>query len=143
MDGVSADNPSGSLTLIQDEPCVIFYKDVDNVIILKGKEGDVNNSIALSDGAAVTVTGPKHTWTSNQATVTVTLSQTSDYSTIILTLNAITTTHTYPAGAHCISNGAASGDNTLTLNGTSGNTYAISIYKDGTDYTVIAKNRDE
>jgi hypothetical protein len=35
LDGVSADNASGTLTCSQDEAVTIYYKDVDNVIIYK------------------------------------------------------------------------------------------------------------
>jgi hypothetical protein len=39
LDGVSADNASGTLTCSKDEAVTIYYKDVDNVIIYKSGAG--------------------------------------------------------------------------------------------------------
>ena len=102
--------------------------------------GGTNTSSALTDGAAITITGPKHTLTSTQATVTWTLSQTTDFQTTDIILNATSTTWTFPAGALCVTEGVASGNNTAALAGVSGDHYVLSIYKDGTNYKVAVKN---
>lgn len=101
---------------------------------------NTNTSSALTDGAAITITGPKHTLTSTQATVTWTLSQTQDYQTTDIILNATGSTYTFPAGALCKVEGVASGNNTATLSGVSGDHYIMSIYKDGTNYRVAIAN---
>jgi len=99
-----------------------------------------NSSSALTDGAAITITGLKHTLTSTQATVTWTLSQTSDFQTTDIILNATSTTWTFPANALCVVDGVASGTNTAALTGVSGDHHIMSIYKDGTNYRVVIKN---
>jgi len=102
--------------------------------------GGTNTSSALTDGSTITITGPKHTLTSTQATITWTLSQTPDFQTTDIILNATSTTWTFPAGALCVVDGAASGTNTASLTGVSGDHHIMSIYKDGTNYRVVVKN---
>lgn len=95
---------------------------------------------ALTDGGSITITGTKHTLTSTQATITWTLSQTGDYQTTDIILNATATTWTFPAGALCVVDGIPSGTNIATLAGVSGDHHILSIYKNGTDYRVVVKN---
>lgn len=102
--------------------------------------GVTNTSSALTDGSTITITGVKHTLTSTQATITWTLSQTPDFQTTDIILNATSTTWTFPAGALCKVDGTASGNNTATLSGVSGDHYIMSIYKDGTNYRVAIAN---
>lgn len=108
--------------------------------VLDAKLAIANSSTSLTDGAAVTITGTKHTLTSDEATITWTLSQTGDFQTTDIILNATTTTWTFPANTLCVYEGVASGDNTAVLSGTSGDHYILSIYKDGTNYRVVIKN---
>jgi hypothetical protein len=98
------------------------------------------SATSLTDGAAITITGSKHTLSSTEAAVTWTLSQTGDYQTTDVILNATSTTWTFPAGALCVVNGAASGNNVATVTGVSGDHHVMSIYKNGTDYRVVIKN---
>lgn len=100
----------------------------------------VNTSSALTDGSTITITGTKHTLTSDEATITWTLSQTTDFQTTDIILNATTTTWTFPANALCVVEGIASGTNTAALAGVSGDHYIMSIYKDGTNYRIVIKN---
>jgi hypothetical protein len=51
LDGVSADNASGTLTCSQDEAVTIYYKDVDNVIIYKSGAGGGGGGGATAAGA--------------------------------------------------------------------------------------------
>jgi len=99
-----------------------------------------NTSTALTDASTITITGLKHTLTSDEATVTWTLSQTSDFQTTDIILNATSTTWTFPANALCVVDGVASGTNTAALTGVSGDHHIMSIYKDGTNYRVVIKN---
>jgi len=102
-----------------------------------------NTSSSLTDGSAITITGTKHTLTSDEATVTWTLSQTSDFQTTVITLNTATTTYTFPSNTLCRVNGIATGDNTATLVGNSGDIWVMVIYKDGTDYKVAISNWEQ
>lgn len=107
---------------------------------LDAKQAIANSSSSLSDGSSITITGPKHTLTSTQATVTWTLSQAGDFQTTDITLNATSTTWTFPANTLCVVDGVASGNNVAVLSGTSGDHHIMSIYKDGTNYRVVIKN---
>lgn len=60
--------------------------------------------------------------------------------TIELTLNTTVSVLTFPANHLCISEGTASGDNTLSLSGVSGDKYIIGIKKVGRAYYVASKN---
>lgn len=102
--------------------------------------GNTNTSSALTDGSTITITGVKHTLTSTQATITWTLSQTQDFQTTDIILNATSSTYTFPANALCVTEGVESGNNTAALAGVSGDHYIMSIYKDGTNYRVAIKN---
>lgn len=112
----------------------------DDASVITIPNPTINTSTSLTDGAAITITGTKHTLTSTQATVTWTLSQTGDFQTTDIILNATTTTWTFPANTLCVYEGVASGDNTAVLSGTSGDHYIMSTYKDGTNYRVVIKN---
>lgn len=95
---------------------------------------------ALTDSATIDITGSKHTLTSDEAAITFTISSPSDDITLELTLNATSATHTFPATALCVSEGTASGDNTLSLSGVSGDKYIIGIKRVGVNYYVASKN---
>lgn len=103
----------------------------------------VNTSSSLTDGATITITGIKHTLTSDEATVTYTLSQTPDFSITDITLNTATTVWTFPANTLCRVNGIASGDNTATLVGNSGDHWMMVIWKDGSNYRVAISNYEQ
>ena len=100
----------------------------------------VNSATALTDAASMDLTAIKHTLTTSSATRTFTISYTGDDITLEVTLNAATSTFTFPATSLCVSEGVASGDNTCPLSGTSGDLYLISIKKIGSNYRVVCKN---
>lgn len=100
----------------------------------------VNAATALVDGAAIDLTAVKHTLASALAAITFTISYTGDDITIEVTLSATAATYTFPATALCVSEGTASGDNTLSLSGVSGDKYIIGIKKIGSAYYVASKN---
>lgn len=105
---------------------------------LDDKVNLVNTAAAISDGASITVTGTKHTWTTTQTAVTVSISSTADYDIVYLTANTTGLVLTFPAGALCKLNGAETNSNTATLIPTSGDTYVIGIGNiDGTNYRVF------
>jgi hypothetical protein len=99
-----------------------------------------NSASALVDGAAIALTATKHTLASSQATITFTITYTGDDITLIVTLTGTSATYTFPAGSLCVSEGVASGDNTLAISGTSGDKYVIAIKKVGSVYYVVGKN---
>jgi len=100
----------------------------------------VNAAVALVDGATMDLTASKHTLSSSSATRTFTISYTGDDITIEVTLSAASSTYTFPATSLCVSEGVASGNNTLGLAGVSGDKYIIAIKKIGSNYHVVCKN---
>lgn len=100
-----------------------------------------NTASALSDGSSITITGIKHTLTTSQATITFTHSFTGDFANISVTMSTTSAVWTFAAGALCVVEGIASGDNTATISATSGDKIVISIWNiDGTNYRVVCKN---
>jgi hypothetical protein len=95
---------------------------------------------ALVDASSMALTNAKHTLASSSATRTFTISYTGDDITLEVTLNTTAATYTFPASALCVSEGTASGANTLTLSGVSGDKYIIAIKKMGSAYYVVSKN---
>lgn len=104
------------------------------------KQTLINAAVALVDGASMALTAIKHTLASSSATRTFTISYTGDDITLEVTLSAASSTYTFPAGSLCVSEGVASGDNTLPLAGSSGDKYIIAIKKIGSAYYVACKN---
>lgn len=105
---------------------------------LKLKNLDRDSS-ALSDGATIDITGPKHTL-STSSSRTFTISFVGDKGIIVVTLSAVSATQTFPSGWLCVSDGVSSGDNTLTMAGTSGDKYVIAWEKVGSEYYAVCKN---
>lgn len=100
----------------------------------------VNSATALVDGATIDLTAIKHTLACSLGR-TFTISYTGDDITLIITLSATSATFTFPAATLCVTNGTASGDNTMAFTGvTSGDKLVIAIKKVGTDYCAIGKN---
>lgn len=104
------------------------------------KQNIVNSAVALTDASSIDLTAIKHTLSSSSATRTFTISYTGDDITLIVTLSATSATYTFPATSLCVSEGSASGDNTLSLSGVSGDKYVIGIKKVGSNYYVVSKN---
>lgn len=108
------------------------------------KQALANTAVALTDAASMDLTAIKHTLTTSSATRTFTISYTGDDISLRITLNAVTSVLTFPAGALCISEGTESGDNTCTLSGVSGDKYAIAIKHWGSSqYTVVCKREGQ
>jgi hypothetical protein len=100
-----------------------------------------NTATALSDGSSISITGVKHTLTTTQSAITFSDSWVGDFTTISVTFTQTSAVWTFPAGALCVVDGVASGDNTATVTGTSGDKIVLSIWDvDGTTYHVITKN---
>ena len=97
-------------------------------------------AVALTDAASMDLTSIKHTLASSSATRTFTISYTGDDITLVVTLSNTGAVYTFPATALCVSDGVASGDNTLTLAGVSGDKYVIGIKKVGSAFYVASKN---
>lgn len=102
----------------------------------------INSATALTDASSMDLTAIKHTLTTSSATRTFTISYTGDDISLKVILNATGSVFTFPAGALCVnSDGSASGDNTCTLAGVSGDNYAFAIKHWGSSvYTVVCKN---
>lgn len=103
------------------------------------KQNLLNTATALVDAATIDLTAIKHTL-STAASRTFTISYTGDDITIEVTLTATSATQTFPATALCVSEGVASGNNTLAMAGVSGDKYMIAIKKVGSVYYVVSKN---
>lgn len=143
--GGSTPTPGGSDTQIQYNDggafggeAVFIYNETTNLLTVPNVSA--GSSSSLTNASTVTITGTKHTLTSTQATITWTLSQTGDFQTTDIILNATSATWTFPANTLCIVEGIASGTNTAALAGVSGDHYILSIYKDGTNYKAVIKN---
>lgn len=100
----------------------------------------VNAATVITNAATMDLASIKNTLTSSSATRTFTISYTGDDITLEVTLNAISATYTFPVTSLCISEGMASGNNTLSLSGVSGDKYIITIKKIGTAYYVASRN---
>lgn len=98
-----------------------------------------DTAVALVDAATIDITGPKHTL-STATGRTFTISHGGDNGVIDVTLNAASATFTFPAGWKCISEGQASGTNSMALSGTSGDVYNWVWYKVGSLYRIASKN---
>lgn len=107
---------------------------------LSGGATIINTAVALVDGSTMDLTDTKHTLATSSATRTFTISFTGDDITIEVTLSAASSVFTFPATSLCVSDGTASGDNTLGLTGVSGDKYIIAIKKIGSAYYVVSKN---
>lgn len=104
------------------------------------KQTLINTAVAITDAASMDLTAIKHTLTTSSATRTFTISYTGDDITLEVTLNATSSIFTFPATSLCVSEGVASGDNTCSLSGVSGDIYLFAIKKIGSNYRVVAKN---
>lgn len=106
-----------------------------------GVQDLVNSATALTSGASIALTAIKHTLSTALAAITFTITYTGDDISMKVILSATSSVFTFPAGALCISDGFASGDNTCTLAGVSGDVYVFAIKHWGSSvYTVVCKN---
>jgi hypothetical protein len=104
------------------------------------KRDIINSATSLTDASTIDLTATKHTLATSSATRTFTISYTGDDIVIEVTLSASTATYTFPATSLCISEGTPTGNNTMVLNGVSGDKYIIVSKKIGSNYYVVAKN---
>lgn len=104
------------------------------------KQELLNTAVVVTDAASMDLTAIKHTLASSSATRTFTISYTGDDITLVVTLSNTGAVYTFPVTALCVSDGVASGNNTLTLSGVSGDKYVIGIKKVGSDFYVASKN---
>lgn len=100
----------------------------------------LNSSVSLTDSSTITISGIKHTLTTSDATKTVDISYSGDCSMLEVILNTTSSVFTFPIGTLCVADGVASGDNTLTLSGVSGDKYVIGIMNIGGNYSVASRN---
>lgn len=98
-----------------------------------------DTAVALTDAATIDITGPKHTLTTSTGR-TFTISHAGDDIVIEITLNETSATMTMPAGTKCWSEGTASGGNTFSMAGVSGDIYIVSIIKIGSNYYCACSN---
>lgn len=94
----------------------------------------------LTDGASVTITGPLHSLATDEATITFTISYVGPYTTTVITLTGTTATYTFAAGSLCMFNGTPTGDNTVTITGTTGDKYVMVTQKIGSIFYVAVAN---
>ncbi len=99
--------------------------------------GDVS---VIEDGTTIDVADAKSTLETSETAITADISYAGDDATIELTLNGTALDITFPATALCVAEGVASGDNVLSLSGTSGDKYIIGIKVIGANYYVVSKN---
>lgn len=106
------------------------------------KQNLVNSAAALVDAATIDLTAIKHTLSSSSVTRTFTISYTGDDISMKVILSNTAAVYTFPADALCVnSSGSASGNNTCSLSGVSGDVYVFAIkHWGGGVYTVVCKN---
>lgn len=97
-------------------------------------------SVSLTDATIVNLGSTNQTLTSSAATRTFTVSYLGDDMTLEVILNTTDATYTFPSNSLVVSEGVASGDNTLVLSGTPGDHYIIGIKNINGTYYVVAKN---
>lgn len=146
---LTIDETSGALTVTINDTVSPIAASQSEVNTGTATSGFVNpatlankdaSAVALTDGASIALTKEKHTLTTSEAAITFTNTFTGDGIVMEVTLNATSSTFTFPVGYLCMANGTASGDNTLSLSGTSGDKYVIVILKFGSQYYVSSNN---
>ncbi len=114
---------------------------VDLQDALNLKEDKSSSVTALTNAATIDIASPVNTLSSSSAARTFTISYTGDVTETEVTLANTAATYTFPATALCLnSDGTASGNNTATLAGVSGDKYLIMTSKIGSAYYVVIKN---
>lgn len=98
------------------------------------------SSTTIIDASTMDISSEKATLTSSSATRTFTISSLADDITLEVILNNTAAVYTFPSNSLGVSEGVASGDNTISLSGVSGDHYIIGIKNMGSTYYVVAKN---
>jgi hypothetical protein len=115
------------------------WLNLDNIIT--SVAGSISSPTStLTDEPTVDVSTANSTLTTSSATQTIDVSYPGDDSTLVVILNTTDAVLTFPPGSLTVSEGVASGDNTLTLSGVSGDHYVIGIKKIGDVHYVVSKN---
>ena len=105
------------------------------------KQDLIITETALVDAATIDIAQQNNTLATSRSTITFTISNTATFISLTITLTGTSLVLTFPASSLCVgSSGTASGDNTCTLTGTSGDVYEIAIKKRVSTYSVVAKN---
>lgn len=99
-----------------------------------------NSSSPIADSGDITISSIKQTLTTSDATINVDVSYSGDGSILEIILNTTSSVLTFPVGTLCVADGVASGDNTLTLSGVSGDKYLIGIVNINGNYSVVSRN---
>jgi hypothetical protein len=108
--------------------------------IILSISGAISDPVVLTDSSTITIENFIQTLSSSSATKTVSISFSGNEMILELTLNTTAAVYTFPVGTLCVSEGVASGGNTCSLAGVSGNKYIIAIQRVGSNFYVVAKN---
>lgn len=115
-----------------------LYATIANLAL---KQNLIISETALVDAATIDIAQQNNTLATSRSTITFTISSTATYNTVTVTLTGTSLVLTFPTNSLCVdSDGTASGDNTCTLTGVSGDIYEVITKKRGATYSVIAKN---
>lgn len=95
----------------------------------------------LTSASTIDIARSNNTLATALAAITLTISSTSTFTRTVITLTATSLVLTLPANSLGVnSDGTASGTNTCTLSGVSGDVYEVMTARRGATYSVIAKN---
>lgn len=114
-----------------------LYASISNLAL---KQNLIITETALVDGATIDLAQQNNVLATSRSTITFTISNTSTFIYLTITLTGTSLVLTFPANSLCVSDGTASGDNTCTLAGASGDKYEIAIKKRVSTYSVVSKN---
>jgi len=104
------------------------------------KQNITNDVTILTDASVIDLSSIKNTLTSSSASRIFTISYEGDDITLKVLLNTTGATYTFPVTSLCVSEGVPSGNNILSISGTSGDTFIIGIKKFDNTYYVVSKN---
>lgn len=114
------------------------YETISNVAL---KQNLIITETVLVDADTIDIAAQNNTLATSRTAITLTISSTATFNTVTITLTGTSLVLTLPANSLCFdSDGTASGDNTCTLTGVSGDVYELVTKKRGATYSVIAKN---
>ena len=105
------------------------------------KQNLIITETTLTDAATIDIAQQNNVLATSRSTITFTISNTSTFIYLTITLTGTSLVLTFPANSKCVgADGQASGNNTCTLTGSSGDVYEIAIKKRVSTYSVVAKN---
>jgi hypothetical protein len=112
----------------------------------KGYSDAINQKLiipetVITSASTIYIAQQNNTLATALTAITVTIGSTSTFTRTVVTLTGTSLVLTFPANSLCVnSDGTASGTNTCTLTGTSGDVYEVMTAKRGATYSVIAKS---